>query len=1535
MGRVRPQAGADLHANTSRQSPRLFAVSTQRDRVACATNPPTLGSSSAPEPALDSPGRGPASPSSSSSSSSWRYRCAWLSCDATTRFRNRAVLVGGRGLAKYSPADPRWQHASLRELWKAECEPTIHDGVYCHKHTTEISKIRQRLQLQGLLPPSRSSSLSSVSSTSGTTLTTLALTSSWTAASTSASTTSQHTLLRARRELDFSGADFANERTVGVELDDRWEEERQPDSERGDWSRDSGVPPPAGAQPREGEENIAPSSPASTSTVAAAVRHSFAVPAARGVQRTASIPPAHSSQALSPLALRSASVGGLPRGLLDVQAPSAPTPPPSPSFKLLVHIVPGKVRPPWASRSLSGPRAIEAVEAGLRRRRKVSEEGVKAWQSGRDEYKDTRAPWLFETVLQLMAMTTCSRWNGYHPGDTIGSPANCPGHMVTDGVKSVVSPVFECGAHCPSCGRRVILHNFASDYVRIFDPPSAQSILSPGSDQASGSTSRSPERPSSSAGGDAAETGQQRGRYAIRPSTPQHNHVQEYIYPRVQPVGITKGGSYHATVLKQAALYLLCGMRAKHLERLGEWSDSLQTVTQSTLNRYLNLIKHYVKMIYDDDHNAQLDRLRGMVVERMEEARASNKTEEELEMAGLALVFSADGQWGTRGWSARGFRYTVMDHTRTVRPNGTRGKLPPVCFMKCTMTDRTIPEHNARRRCKRGRRPPTGSSSTSAPTSASTSSSSSSWTGHSVQPLDDAPSTDDEVAATEDSAWDGGEETGADEEYEYRQVRVNGYSNHGNWQQRKGSAGMEGEAVREFVTYMVEQGIMKHVQLFITDGDSKIAPLMKEECPHVFHVRDPGHMYTKLRKMYDELCGKGSYFRALPDRMYVWLRRCHYTARLVTAGERDEVKRSAIMFKVMQCLMVQMVYHYHNLCDPKDCPHLPQNQLVDWYDGMDADRVEAEIDRWHEKDVPVDNNNKRRKNNDAEVQEITQTFLISSQPPSSPPSQSQPSSLPQLNFSQPSSSIAESQLDSDRDASQSQSWASPAPSQVDESASEASDGRQLRRRRRQTTHFDASEHSLLDLPEEEAIKLAVAYSLSEAERASTATLEAGAAIDPTGVRPRAGGTVRGRGRSRGGARGAARGGVRATCATSQQPRGRPPKRKAKRSSCSDDDSEWSDGEAPRRGASGKMWKRDEKGLNGHLKLIKQSKSGERCLERVSMELRRRQAACDLAAESGQQRPYGTTAAMDDVPHDWRMWLDLSRRDSNGRVFSEKFTGAVVASIYDEKMRLICHGFGTTYNESFNSACSRQTPKDVVMAWLWECRSQICVLNHNCGVGWWKRLFEMMGLPWTERDQRCVDKSEQYMQQREERNRKTKEGRRKRKRYKERSEVMFQTGTGDDWILQRKQREQEQERGTAVDDEAEPRPEVGSGHGSVVMPEDGLYTEPDLGSQVGPDLGPRTDALACDARSGKEEKELSQLIAPRRVLLPLVLGYKSAAEKRRLVVEPIESDSDKENIDPRVVLQQYAAGQAKAGGDKPRRAMAPPASKRGRPARTPR
>ena len=1595
-------------------------------------------------------------------------RCAWLNCPVTEF--NRRVEI-------YRPSSPRWKRDPvLPTLWRKEEDPPIHDGVYCHKHTSELSKITRSLST--LQPPSRASSASSSFSCSDTVVLADASASASTSTSTSALLSAPCRVTRqqnARRALDFDSADALdsadapNERTVGVELDDRREEERQPDSERGDRSQDTGVPNPAGAQPREGETSVAPTHSASAVTASSSSSSSsplplgsgseFATPTSRTVRRTQSLAIAAAAVSHSPLAHRSASMGGLPNGAgpgLDPvresepeTAPASSPSPPCPALASLVHVENQRVSS--VRRSLSGENAALALAEKRRKRALADEQYYKPWKTGYEKCGDERAPWHFDVILGLLRMIVCSQWDAYHRGRTNHHQSGCQGLMVADGVKRVASPAFACAVHCATCGRRVKLYNFQSDYVAIGYRESANdtvvramaedvrneaagadddaedsdeherqalraglavelsdsdseveataassqqhdaldltSISTSASSSAAACIGPEEKRPdvdqsvvsssSSSnpiisvvgaveltkeqynreeerlnaamrAAGESnrvahavalglelkqleaqwrlqcARAIRRRQRVLRRQQSGPTTFVRRYIIPPEEPICFPLKGFFHVAVLRLAAICLSCGMRSKHLARLDALSDSVQILKQTTLFRYFKLIKHYVQMLYDRDHEHQLEQMRRSVSESQDRARLSGQSAEEVERAGQVLVLAGDGAWCTRGWSGKAFTYVVCNLTRPWRDLASMRAenesaahsreidntqwLPPVCYMYCIMTKRRVASYLSKRLFKI-LDPVLGSASTSAPTPASLSAATSASTSASLV----SPSSADRLV-----------------EWHFRTVK--GYENNGNWEHTKGSANMEGEAVQQFISYMTLKRLLPGTLMFVTDGDTKIAPLIHERCPHVEHVRDPGHTYTKMRDYYAELCKSNKGFDGLPHRMYTWVRRCHHNARMLTATEQDERKRNSLMFKMMQCYMLQMIYHYHNLCDPATCPHFPQNQLVAGMLEADLDTLRASLAPYRISIVPV-------------VDDDTVASTVNTVAPprfrfdlsSDARLAMVHSSPPPLRLSQPVDSdytsvdeLGESNL----------SQATVPSSHLNATASDSTVSRPVRKRTCTRRHVPSD----MELYEYE---LAVALAISASEPRPAETIShtetdaenpvAGPGTDGAEVVGRVRGRRRGRGRARGQGRGEDSGFVDSTApgddftasqpslsSPTTRPRTAPKKRKKKASDTDSDtddgDDEYVDDAAPTR--TGKSRKQGKaKGLARHLEKLETNVSGSQCRDNVLKELQRRQEVCEEAKAKGGQRPYGTPAAEQGEQQKWRMWLDLTGATVRShRNYSHTFTSCVVASIYDQKLKLICHGYSTTFNESFNSQRARITPKDVVMPWLFECRSQITVLNRNRGVSWRKQFFEMMGLTWTSRDEQQVQRSELARLQRKDLNERKRRSRRSRamaKRHKELSAVMWREGCGDERIMERLQTEFAEQLGKAK--QAEEAQEVAR--------------------QAGAEEAARTRArgramLAAGAQateSGDEhgDCESDDPSVPTVMRAPLsccgtgTYAYSTPAQKRRIEPESIEIEVDgdgtnKENIDPAAVDVDVGASKEERPANKRKR-----------------
>lgn len=1409
-------------------------------------------------------------------------RCAWKLCPFSAHNRDVVSLAA----TSVELIDER-----LRHLFKA---PADHDNVYCRKHRHDLRPVKDALGLPPDSPrtSSRTFSLASLSLVS------------------SASPSASASLL----SLPSASIDAAAAVSVRV----------PPHS-----------PPSPSSSPSDSEPLLLSPHPSPLLLSPLAATAPFAVPVSRQPRRTQSLT-SRAAPSLATLARRSGSVSLPPRPPLVVSPVSAvsdlalPWPAlSSPALSPLVHVV--NRRPCVASRRLWGSdlaaseadvaAAKAAALAEAQRKRALEDEvEAKAWRVGRDRFIDERAPWAFSTILQLICMTTCVRWDPYHRGLGKRNRPACQGLMVADGVKRVAAPAYLCGAHCSTCGRRVTLYNYAQCYVAIGytyaegEMHNVEVVVGDdnavhpveGEDAAAAAEElRQQQReemmeqkyaadddeeekkdevvveerpPSAVPGGVGAEV-----RPGVAPRKRQRPMLKRHlrrdfdsalrnkcparvVVPAWQPDGVK--GFYNAVVLKEVAIYLLTGMRSKHLARLDAWSTSAQLVKQTTLFRYLALLKHYIKLIFDDDMLAQQAEMWRMVQQAEQRARDRGVVDEEaLKKARRVLTASADGAWSNRGWSGKSFTHVVCNLTRIFAENGDLiPRIPlPIFYMWVFEFERHTSGHMSWRWVRVGG----GTDAAAAPLAGLE-------VGSAVG-LDGAgPSSGARKGPVE------GEGGGA--AYERRQVPVAPYSNNGNWPATKGSAGMEGEAMKQFNAHMIASGLMDGLLNLVTDGDLKVAKRMhKNVVDGVHHILDPGHTWKKIRKLIEGLCTSRKQFAGLPHRTYTWLRRCHHVARVATERERDDTKRADLMFDMMQCLLLQMIYHYHNLCDRSVCPH-SSHRLVDDLIGKDHDFIKRVLEDWRPtqranwgagaaSDVPDVG---LSQSSDAPGVDLTQSSSASSPP--LPLSLSAPSSSPVLDFSWPppltSQSVpssSSSPLDDD-DAFMSQASSSLitatqssfSASQADELLDSLRDTADLsshdvatsdagpmpaKRTRRQTrAGDDVSGLGMFGFDYALAEATVLSLSLAEAEEAARAgeKKKGNRAVETTDSEVDTGntasdgdvgvdatrdgtGSIRGRqrdrGRGGGGGRGRGRGGRGQGTGTGSDGLARddrapvqpvpavkpkrksvtamkppPAVRKAKKAStkkkarsnsdgdADEDDSGGGDSEyEPEAGQGGARTSGSDdggsdsggdsggggggqRGNGANVQALRKLLAGVspnsregRCSTAVQRILRQRYEACRVAEATGQPRPYGTASTPRSVAQAqaWRMWIPMGAK---GADWSHQFTTLVCSMMFDKTMSEICHGFGTTHNESFNSRRARATPKDTVMHQHFETRAHVCVLNNNHGLTWPKQLFEMMGLEWSGRDQARVDKSELHSQLRAAENERKRRQRAKAKRH---------------------------------------------------------------------------------------------------------------------------------------------------------------------------
>ena len=1082
---------------------------------------------------------------------------------------------------------------------------------------------------------------------------------------------------------------------------------------------------------------------------------------------------------------------------------------PPTTFIPLVHVV--NRRPCKVGLGYSEEQATVRLAELTQKRLALDSHRDNRWQQGLVKYGHERAPWQFETILQLMAMTVCASWDQYSRGCQNRDRVDCQGSMRVLGVKRSVTPVFSCGALCTACGRRVTLYNYQPLYVVIGTVaeqveqavlPLSDSLTDTdekyGTDERHDSHGEETESDievidadefkadsggigrarSTQSNAEAAwltgsqahdrrtarrirqrrqqrqqqqqQVPQRRTRRSIlllfQDTKTAHRRVRHFITPPVQ-LSLSAGhcGLYHVTVLREATIYLVAGLRSSHLARLSNWSDSVQTVKHTTLFRYYKIIKQYVKLMYEKDQRDQQDQLRRVMEERKQRALGSGQSSDaDLTHSARCLVLSGDGSWSTRGYSANQFTYVVCNLTRPTHPiSGNVDMdhsvwLPPICYMECITTERTVKPYIAKRHSK------------CLPTDNSESALIATVQSHSVNsPMNSSASAESAMNS------------------HTHLVSVKGQKNNGTWSPTTGSAGMEGVAFNSFLKHMTDNSLIDGVQLLVTDGDLKAASVLKDLAP-LRHVTDPGHVYKHYQKLFLGLCTTKKDFVGLPYRMYTWLRRCHHTARDITRTEQDEVKRIDAMFQLMQLYMLQMIYHYHNLCDPTDCPHTSE-QLVDGLIERDTDAICKVIVEWLQ----------QKSGSDAatmadlwgvpaavSVSASASSAAFTSISPSTSASQlqdlSQPSvssnssdisanSASALEMSQQSQITELSQLSvSEEGAALSDSEAPPLPPPLQSSSKTSSRTQSNASQRRAGKSKQAPKTVSFTESEDESQYAAIVVSaasmtLSDTKPISAYVLDPGdsshnesahsysAIIDDDRAASATGEedeSARDSASASAGVESEAE-----TVAEAQSLEGN--------SNTTDNDGRIvAEGGKEDKRRKGKMTQEVMK----HIAELDKPENApiKRYRDNVLKELGRRHSACVAAERDDQPRPYGTSRASsaESVEHSWRLWIPMEGGPSSkSPTWSSLFTSLVVETMHDEKLKSICHGFGTTHNESFNSQRARFTPKDVDMYMLFECRAQICVLNRNRGASWVQELFTDMGLPWLEKDAKRIQRSE--------------------------------------------------------------------------------------------------------------------------------------------------------------------------------------------------
>ena len=438
-------------------------------------------------------------------------------------------------------------------------------------------------------------------------------------------------------------------------------------------------------------------------------------------------------------------------------------------------------------------------------------------------------------------------------------------------------------------------------------------------------------------------------RHVMRPLPKQNTHTQHFVVPDIQPKGLK--GYYFRELVRQAAILRISGIRPCTAATLSSWSHGTQPLFTTTLFRYWGFVALYIDILWKAEQERQFAIMRAMAAAQ----------------GGRCLVLAADGSWSTRGTGAKQHVYVVVNVTRWRDPaaaasqaaatrllSGSRDDsvgLPCVVLLVPIVTLRQVAAHKARRRMLI--RPEPTLATKSGPTSVEVHSSSD------TEPEEVHGKYDDADEGKEEKGQQGGgaKQAAPPSRYEMVEVDVKGYRNAGTWQARKGSAGMEGVAADQFIAHIRATGLMKSVQFLVTDGDLKISDQMSEHADSngVVLLRDPGHCYKKIRHLLVDLFRKKQGFERLAWRTYNWIRGGHRHFRFYSFNERDEVQRNAAILKLMQCCLVQLVYHYHNLCDPATCMHVRDNSKVFTSNplGVDPATLHAHAARWWKAEVEV------------------------------------------------------------------------------------------------------------------------------------------------------------------------------------------------------------------------------------------------------------------------------------------------------------------------------------------------------------------------------------------------------------------------------------------------------------------------------------------------------------------------------------------------------------------------------------------------------
>ena len=120
-------------------------------------------------------------------------------------------------------------------------------------------------------------------------------------------------------------------------------------------------------------------------------------------------------------------------------------------------------------------------------------------------------------------------------------------------------------------------------------------------------------------------------------------------------------------------------------------------------------------------------------------------------------------------------------------------------------------------------------------------------------------------------------------------------------------------------------------------------------------------------------------------------------------------------------------------------------------------------------------------------------------------------------------------------------------------------------------------------------------------------------------------------------------------------------------------------------------------------------------------------------ENGRNQRWGTLKAEEDkvttALHleslQWKKWLDVDAQCDQRTRCWEKWLALMADHCLPEQIKLLCHGYNTCLQESFNATRVTLTPKDRAFWGSFACRSELTVMKWNQGWVYVGRIADLM------------------------------------------------------------------------------------------------------------------------------------------------------------------------------------------------------------------